>query len=229
MFGREIPPFQILTIQMCVIVLAIGIHEFCHAWFADMAGDDTPRLMGRVTLNPLAHLDPLGTLMMLITIIGGYGLGWGKPVMVRPEKMKNPRWDHFISVIAGPLSNLLQAVIYAILLRLVSGLPSGDALVHGNIQNVQELIGVISLFGIMVNASLFIFNLVPLGPLDGHWLVGAMLPERERIAWYKFNHGPGMFVFLALVLIPAGPWDILGNTIRPAIGFVIRNLTGLPF
>src|SRR5687767_5609239 len=95
------------TIVIMIIVLlgSIALHEFAHAKSADSYGDDTPRLMGRVTLNPLAHLDPLGTVMVIVTVISGFGIGWGKPVMVDPRKMENPRWDHLFSVLWGPLTN----------------------------------------------------------------------------------------------------------------------------
>src|SRR5688500_10381483 len=86
-----------------VILFAIGLHEYCHAKFADMAGDPTPRYYGRVTLNLFNHFDPLGTIMIIVTMLSGFGIGWGKPVPMDPSKMRNPRWDHFVAVLAGPL------------------------------------------------------------------------------------------------------------------------------
>jgi Zn-dependent protease len=103
--------FSVSLVALVVIILSLSLHEFGHAKFADMAGDPTPRSMGRVTLNPIAHLDPLGFLMICIMVFSGVGLGWGKPVMVRPDKMRNPRWDHFASVLAGPLMNFVLCFI----------------------------------------------------------------------------------------------------------------------
>jgi Zn-dependent protease len=194
---------------MAAIIPAITIHEYCHAKFADMAGDDTPRSQGRVTLNPLAHLDPLGTIMILISSLAGVGIGWGRPVLVDQRKLRNRRVDNFILIIAGPLSNLLQAIFWAILFRF-------------------EIVTSFAYVSVFINTGLFVFNLVPLGPLDGHWLVSELLPDKQRFAWLKFCHGPGMFIFLALVLIPPGPYDVLGNFMYPFIKRIVSVLLGTP-
>jgi Zn-dependent protease len=213
-----------VAIKMAAIIPAITIHEYCHAKFADMAGDDTPRSQGRVTLNPLAHLDPLGTIMMLISSLAGVGIGWGRPVLVDQRKLRNRRVDNFILTIAGPLSNLLQAIFWAILLRFVL-VPMGSEL-RGS--GLFELVTNFALVSVLINTGLFVFNLVPLGPLDGHWLVSELLPDKQRFAWLKFCHGPGMFIFLALVLIPPGPYDVLGNFIYPFIKRIVSVLLGIP-
>jgi Zn-dependent protease len=213
-----------VAIKMAAIIPAITIHEYCHAKFADMAGDDTPRSQGRVTLNPLAHLDPLGTIMMLISSLAGVGIGWGRPVLVDQRKLRNRRVDNFILTIAGPLSNLLQAIFWAILLRFVL-VPMGSEL-RGS--GLFELVTNFALVSVLINTGLFVFNLVPLGPLDGHWLVSELLPDKQRIAWLKFCHGPGMFIFLALVLIPPGPYDVLGNFMYPFIKRIVSVLLGIP-
>lgn len=206
------------SIMIVVILLSLSIHEFAHAKFADMAGDPTPRLMGRVTLNPLAHLDPIGTVMIILSSMSGFGIGWGKPVLVDPRKMKNPRWDHFASVAAGPVSNLAQAAVYGLLFRLLIG----------GVHNAQEggLFAQFLLTGVIINVSLALFNLIPLGPLDGHWLVGAFLPERARLEWYRFNRGFGGIIFIILVLMPRGPLDIIGNLMRPAVWTLVRLFLG---
>jgi Zn-dependent protease len=212
---------------MVVLVLAIGLHEYGHAKFADLAGDDTPRLMGRVTLNPIKHLDPVGTIMMVVSSLTGFGIGWGKPVMVRPDRMKNPRWDHFISVLAGPAMNFIQAVAYAAALRILISM--GQANFTGGID--LGSLGFIPLFltlGVFINVALMLFNLIPLGPLDGHWLVGAFLPEKARLEWYRFNHGIGSLIFLVLVFIPSGPYDLLGNYLFPVVNRVFAFLLGIP-
>lgn len=200
-----------------MILFAIGFHEFSHAKFADMAGDPTPRAMGRVTMNPFAHLDPVGTIMIIITSITGFGIGWGKPVLVQPHRMKNPRWDHFVSVLAGPVSNLVQAVVFAMVLRIM--LQTGTQL--------HPLGEQFLLMGLQINLALFVFNLFPLGPLDGHWLIGTFMPEPMRLAWYRFNRGLGAILFLILVLVPSGsPFDILGRVLYPAVRFLAQILLG---
>lgn len=214
-------------LSLVVILLALTVHEFAHAWVADAAGDPTPASMGRVTLNPLRHLDPLGTIMLIITSLTGFGIGWGKPVRVDATKMRNPPWDHFLSVAAGPLSNLLQAGLFSIVLRLV-GIGSRSGLLTmgdgGNHWLVMFLV-----LGVIINVGLFCFNLIPLGPLDGHWLVGTLLPESQRWNWYKFNRTYGSFIFIALILVPSGsPLDVIGMYLRPAVTKIAGLLIGVP-
>src|SRR5580658_8524945 len=96
-----------------VLFFGVGLHEYAHCKFADMAGDPTPGIYGRVTLNLTKHFELYGTLMMIVTALVGFGIGWGRPAPMDPRKMKNPRWDFFAAVAAGPITNLLQAIIYA--------------------------------------------------------------------------------------------------------------------
>ena len=215
-----------VLLMMSIFIPAITLHEFCHAKFADLAGDMTPRSQGRVPLNPLAHLDPMGTIMMVISTMTGFGIGWGRPVMVNPAKMKNPRWDHFVSVVMGPVSNLGIAVLCAILLKTgLVPVASGALGSHMAFNSVGTFISAYVLWSLIVNLSLFFFNLIPVGPLDGHWLVGAMLPPIQRNQWYKFCHGPGTLIFLVLVFIhlpgfdPIG--DYMGFTVVGALKFML--------
>lgn len=214
-------------LRLLVFIPAVGLHEYCHAKFADMAGDMTPRAQGRVTLNPLAHLDPIGTIMMVLVSATGVGIGWGKPVMVNVGAMRNPRWDHFISVIMGPISNLGQAIFYAILLRtgLVEmnlGVLTEPSLA---LQSGQAFASYWVTMSLIMNLGMFFFNMIPFGPLDGHWLVGAFMPPLQRNAWYRFCHGPGMFIFLALVLIPNNSFNpiswYMDRTMWPTLKFLI--------
>lgn len=216
---------MVVAISILVVLLSIALHEFAHAKTADAAGDPTPRMMGRVTLNPLAHLDPIGTILIVFTSLTGFGFGWGKPVQVDPRKMRNPRWDHFVSVAAGPLTNLLLAAVSAIVLRLV--VPIGDV---ANAATGSEGAGLLPLFlvyMVLINLALCFFNLIPVGPLDGHWLVGAFLPEPSRLKWYQFNRGPGALIFLVLVLMPSGsPFDLFGHILRPTVVAAARFFLG---
>ncbi|RYG33147.1 site-2 protease family protein [bacterium] len=198
--------------RMLVLVLSIGLHEYGHAKFADLAGDPTPRMMGRVTLNPIKHLDPLGTIFMFLSSLAGMGIGWGKPVMVRPDRMKNPRWDHLVSVVAGPAMNLLLAVVFALAFRILG--PSAG-----------EMGALFLLTGVLVNVGLMLFNLIPLGPLDGHWIVGAFLPEPQRVAWYQFNRGLGTMIFLLLILLPA-QYDPISKLLGPVLFKIVFFLIG---
>jgi Zn-dependent protease len=204
-------------VVLLAILLALTIHEYAHAKFADMAGDPTPRYFGRVTLNPLSHLDPFGTLLIIFTMIAGFGIGYGKPVPMDPSKMRNPRWDHFAAVAAGPLSNLLQAVIYAGIIRAItrSGAP------------MESYLGQFLFAGVLVNISLLLFNLIPLGPLDGHWLLGSFMPDRMRDRWYLWNRTTGTFLMLGLVLIgQLTALDPLSRILVPSASFLLRLLLG---
>lgn len=154
------------------LILGITFHEWAHAIVADKLGDDTPRKQGRITLWPLAHLDPIGTVLMLISTFIGFGIGWGKPVMTRPGNYKiNPRLGSVLVSIAGPLSNLVIAAVFGLFFRF-NLLPSNPAF-------VDWMYVIVS-----VNATLFIFNLLPLHPLDGSKIVLACFPlaVAERIS-----------------------------------------------
>lgn len=174
--------------------------------------------MGRVTLVPWKHWDPIGTLMILVTVMAGYGIGWGKPVVVNVSRMRNPRWDHFWSVAAGPLSNLMIAGLTGAGLRLMLG--SGPV-PYGN------LLFDVLFVATMTNISLFIFNLIPLGPLDGHWLVGAFLPDQARQQWYAFNRTVGGLLLLGLVFLRTDSFDPLRTMFGPVRESVFRLIVGV--
>lgn len=164
-----------LLITFLALVFSISIHEFAHAWTALKLGDRTAYYQGRVTLHPAAHLDPVGTMMMLVSAITGYGIGWGKPVPVNPVNLKyGPRVGMAITSAAGPASNILQAVVWGIPLRLA---------LQGSITlpdlAVQALL---ALF--FINLGLALFNLIPLFPLDGFSIVRGLLATiRARWAY----------------------------------------------
>ncbi|MHB8636489.1 MAG: site-2 protease family protein [Fimbriimonadaceae bacterium] len=181
--------------QIIVIFFGIGLHEYAHCKFADLAGDPTPRYYGRVTLNLFKHFDPVGAVFILFTILGGFGIGWGRPAPMNPNKMRNPRWDWFIAVIAGPLSNVLQAVVYAMVLRLAI---SGG--VFANVDPESNFLLALLMFGVLTNLALAMFNMIPFGPLDGKWLLGLLMPDRQRIAWFQFNDRVGFIGLFAVII-----------------------------
>ena len=203
---------------LIALFFAIGFHEYAHAAVADAAGDPTPRTYGRVTLNLFNHFDPVGAIFILMTTMAGFGIGWGRPVPMDPRKMKNPKWDHFWAVFAGPLSNLMQAVIFALLGRLaITFMPSATML--------------IAFFSLacVVNIALCLFNLIPLGPLDGMWIAGTFLPDRLRIRWMRWNLTVGQFVFLGVVLLGqmSPNFNLVGTVLRPCMDQIIKLLWGI--
>lgn len=176
------------------LVVAITIHEFAHAYAAEHLGDPTPRLMGRLTLNPLAHLDPLGTLMLIIA-----RFGWGKPVQFDPFNLRHPRRDAAIISLAGPVSNLILATICAILIQILFNfrLPLFSNSVIGLF--VYLFISVLKPI-IILNVILAVFNLVPIHPLDGFKIVEGILPEEYARQWKELE--PYGMIFLIMMIFP---------------------------
>lgn len=193
-----------------VLVIAITIHEFAHAWTADKLGDPTPRLQDRVTLNPLAHLDPLGTLMIVLL-----GFGWGKPVMFDPYNLKNPMKDTALIALAGPVSNLLLALLIVILMPLIS--LTGISV---------DLIQMIGMLAISYNVMLAIFNLVPIHPLDGGKIAVALLPHRLSLEYDDFmqKYGP---IVLILLIFPFSGRSLISTVIAPIISIIVDSYAQL--
>lgn len=171
-------------------MLSIAFHEFAHCWSADRLGDDTARQQGRVTLNPLVHLDPLGTLMIVFSSLAGFGFGWGRPSPVNPNNFRKPMRDYMLSALAGPVSNIIQLLCWAALIPLLTIFLSG---------NVLEFAIRFCSIGIIINLILAIFNLLPVYPLDGHVVLAYFLPESVRPIAMNPKWG---LLFLAIVLIP---------------------------
>jgi Zn-dependent protease len=160
------------------ILLALVLHEWAHAWTADRLGDPTARLQGRLSLNPLVHLDPVGTLMLLVT----QRFGWARPVPVDVRNLKNPRRDLFWIASAGPASNLIQAAVLGGVIRLVGPehMRPGLAFLEGRTPSgIPEALLAMVALGFLVNIVLAWFNLIPVPPLDGSRLVMRFLPARS--------------------------------------------------
>jgi Zn-dependent protease len=189
---QDLPPLPEILAIAIVLFLGIGLHEYAHCKVADLSGDPTPRLMGRVTLNLTKHFEPSGVFMMILSSLSGYGIGWGKPAPADMSKMHNPRWDGFMTVLAGPLTNLLQAGVYAMMIRV--GTAGGTSL------GQMGWFGILLQFGLAINVRLAMFNFIPVGLLDGHWLVGLLMPERPRYYWFRFNRSYGIVLMIALVI-----------------------------
>ncbi len=161
---------------LVALVVAITVHEFSHALAADRLGDPTPRLQGRLTLNPLAHLDPIGTLMLLLV-----RFGWGKPVQFDPFNLRNPKKDAALISIAGPISNIITAVVFSLIVRLTIAPPL-----------VLSLILPI----IFLNVILAVFNLIPIHPLDGFKIVGGLLPDDQAREWQSLEKYGFLFLLI---------------------------------
>lgn len=183
------------------MLIAFTVHELAHAVTADRLGDPTPRRQGRITLNPLAHLDPIGTLMLLIS-----GFGWAKPVMVQPAYLRgNPRTSMGIVAAAGPLSNLLMAIVAAIPLRL--GLVDMSV---GSSSAVLPSLSFLLFQFIFINLILLFFNLIPIPPLDGFKILTAVLPAEMAYQLRPLEQYGFLILLLAIFILPNMGLDILG-------------------
>jgi Zn-dependent protease len=212
--GLDLANFDIqrFIIFMAVLIIAITIHEFAHAITADRLGDPTPRREGRISLLPPDHLDPVGTIMMVISSITGFGIGWGKPVMTNPGNFRNPRRDGAIVAIAGPISNVLQAIVFALIVRVV-GLPD-------DVSGMTPLMTFL-LLGVTINLSLAFFNMIPIAPLDGHWILAAVLPYEQAMSYLTWMRAYGPFVFLGVIFFAPG---LLSKIIGPPVDYCMRLL-----
>ena len=199
---------QWFVIRILLLIIAITLHEFGHAAVAVSCGDPTPRQDGRVTLNPLAHLDPIGTLGMIL-----YTFGWGKPVMVNPSFFRS-KWDDVKVSAAGPFMNLLQALVYGLGLRIV-------LMTHYETQG--PLVQILHM-GMMINIGLAVFNMIPIGPLDGAAVLRGFLPISIKYEFEKFNRQWGMLVMIGLLL--TGYVSIVINPVQDAFTtLILRGIT----
>ena len=190
------------------IVLGLSFHEFAHAWMSNKLGDPTPARQGRLTLNPLAHIDWMGFLALLLV-----GFGWGKPVQIDPSYYKNGRRDEFLVGIAGVTMNFLLAVLLSIPVRLLSKAYSGSGA-----SIVIQNIFLILLYAVMINLVLMIFNLIPCPPLDGWGLITQIFKLDKQDWWYTVYQRGG---FILLLLIVTG---VTGKIITPAVDYLMNIL-----
>lgn len=208
---------QFIAIAWALLV-AITIHEFAHAWTADRLGDPTARNLGRVSLNPLLHLDPLGTLMILIA-----GFGWGKPVPVNPYRLRttSPAQGMAIVALAGPASNVLLAIVMALPIRM-GVVDAGLFSLRGLIPTLGGLLTV----GILLNVLLAVFNLLPIAPLDGFKIATGVLPPRYAMSFARLEpYGP--MILLGVILVDRTfRTGLLSSIMSPFINGLLRAIVG---
>lgn len=183
--------FKLIIIQAPVILLALTVHEYCHGWVANYLGDDTAMRQGRLTLNPIVHLDVIGTILMFIV-----GFGWAKPVPVNPHNFEDPRKGMLLVALAGPAANLLMAICAGLILRyIVPSLLTSEQAISG-IYSTSLVIIVLSL---QYGVALAIFNMIPIPPLDGSRVLYGLLPEKQAYAYSRFEPY-GMLILVGLFI-----------------------------
>ena len=190
------------------IIIGLSFHEFAHAWVSDKLGEPTPRRQGRVTINPLAHIDWIGFLALLLV-----GFGWGKPVQIDPSYYKNRRRDEFLVGIAGVTMNLLLAVIFSIPARMIVKAFSGAA-PSDLVYNVYLMI----FYVVSINVVLMIFNLIPCPPLDG-WGIITQILRLDRYSWWYKVYQYGTWILLALIV-----FNVTDRIITPLVSTLLGIL-----
>lgn len=201
---------QTICVYAIPLIFAITLHESAHGWVAGRLGDPTATMLGRVTINPIPHIDPIGTiavpgaLLLMSALTGGGGLlfGWAKPVPINPRYFRNPLKAMTITAAAGPLSNLLQMIFWALLLKALAAVGFYDKFVIS-----------VCAAGISVNLMLMAFNLIPIPPLDGGRIVRGLLPRQAGMAFDKIE--PYGFMILLVLMVGGG----LSFFVRPFLMF----------
>ncbi|MCG2634403.1 MAG: site-2 protease family protein [Gammaproteobacteria bacterium] len=194
------------------VIFAITVHEAAHGYVANYLGDPTARMLGRLSLNPVRHIDPVGTVLLptILLLIGGFIFGWAKPVPVTVENLKNPKRDMAYVAAAGPLSNLLMALLWILLLKL-------SLLLAAGLPTVSQPLAQMSLAGITINLVLMLLNLLPIPPLDGGRIAVGILPS--DLAW-RFSRLEPYGLVIIVALLATG---LLGRILGPLL-FGTRKL-----
>lgn len=212
---------QQISVWALPIIFAITLHEAAHGFVADKLGDPTARMLGRITLNPIRHIDPLGTVLLpgLLLLTTGFAFGYAKPVPVNFRKLRHPRRDMVLVAAAGPGANLLMALIAVGLLHLAPFLPESAA----------QWLGSNCINAILVNVVLGVFNMIPLPPLDGGRVAVGLLPRALAYPLARVEPYGMMIVFFGMFLVPfvAAQVGVSFNPVFQLIGPVIERLVGL--
>jgi len=213
---------QTIAVYAIPVLFAITVHEAAHGWMANRLGDNTAAMLGRVTLNPVKHIDPVGTilipLMLYFATSGAFVFGYAKPVPVRFGRLSHPRWGTLWVALAGPLANLAQALAWGVLLILLQG-----------VGVTEQFFLKMCMVGVGVNVVMCVFNLFPVPPLDGGRVLVSLLPARPAIALSRLEPW-GFFIVMALLVTHVIDWlwmRPLMTFVRLVLGILLYPLRAL--
>jgi Zn-dependent protease len=198
-----------ILLVLSVVLASLTVHEFAHAWTADRLGDPTARMLGRVSFNPLVHIDPIGTIVLplLAMFTTGFIFGWAKPVPVNTARLRHPKRDFMIVAAAGPASNLVMATAAALVFRSVGG-----------VESMADPLTRLLYFAVSINVLLAVFNMLPVPPLDGGNVLAGLLPDRYAPVINGLRQY-GFLILLALIMT-----GMLRTIIEPVSSFLERLL-----
>lgn len=212
----ELSLIQKIAIGVLPILFAITLHEVAHGWVARHYGDSTAYMMGRLSLNPLKHIDPIGTVLvpMLLLALGGFLFGWAKPVPVNFSNLRHPKRDMAFVALAGPMANLAMAIFWAVVAKIGISVAVSQPM-YG------EWMVLTGSIGITINIALMVLNLLPLPPLDGGRIMTSLLPVRYAIPFSKIEPY-GFFIILGLLVV-----GLLGKIMQPPMDIMYKLVIGL--
>ena len=214
----ELTLIQKIAVWALPVIFAITLHEVAHGWVANKLGDPSAKMLGRLTLNPIKHIDPIGTIVVPIAllVLGGFIFGWAKAVPVNPNNFKSPARDMAWVAIAGPVSNLAMAIAWAVILKV-------GVVLQSSTPEVGQFLIYSGLAGVSINLILCVLNLLPIPPLDGSRVLSAFLPKKT--AWQFNRVAPyGFFILIGLmltgILMPLimGPFNLIKDIIFGFVG-----------
>jgi len=203
-----------LLLSLPIALLSLSVHETAHGYVAAKLGDPTAKNLGRLTLNPLKHLDPFGFICMVLC-----GFGWAKAVPINTRYFKNPRRDMALSAAAGPISNLLLAIVFAVLLKIYFTFAPTFLTLNNNIATLEYIISLFLYLGIQLNITLAVFNLLPMPPLDGSRILYVFLPPKQYFGIMKYER----YISIGIMVL------LLVGVLDPILDFVTGNIMHLIF
>jgi Zn-dependent protease len=208
--------FSRLIFQLPILLVSLTIHEFSHGYVAYMLGDDTAKRAGRLTLNPISHIDPFGLIMLFIA-----RFGWAKPVPINPYNFRDYKRDTALTAAAGPAANFLMAIILAFFFNLIKK-ANPEIMYSGGSVWISML-----LYAILINLALGLFNLLPIPPMDGSKILGGFLSDEAYAKFTARERQGAQILMLILVVSYVFRLNLIGSIIMPPLNFLLKLLTGL--